>query len=212
VLHDGTAWHEDVEFDFGRHVPAIDLARTSVFSYGDRTLVLYSYESEGPRTRWRVKDIAPTPAIRLAEFELYTGDLGEWEPTYDTRALAELHMLITPLAPNSTGTGGTSDLAFASRWGGILSLDIDDLDALSSEGKVAPIAGPVTHWIPAALGYSTAGSPIINGGGAPAWQFNATCSVSSLPPLSRRPAGSGSAWTCGGSMPVPGTSSSTPGT
>jgi BNR repeat-containing family member len=81
----------------------------------------------------RASCIQCTPALgELREFPLYTGDLGTWEPTVDTAALRdrdELHLLLTEAPPYSRDDPKLTEVDWAARPIGVLSLDHSDLVA-----------------------------------------------------------------------------------
>lgn len=173
--YDGAAWHEDTEDTFGLSgIATLDLARPAVISYGGRTFVIFSREFNGHRSVWRCRDITPTVdgIGRLPEFTLYQGDLGSYEPSFDTRALderGELHMLITPIQPTAAGVTGPSLDEYEQTWGALLSLDVNNAAAAASANPI-PALPSENRWIGANEMYLASGTPTLsNTLGAPAW-------------------------------------------
>lgn len=175
IWHDGAAWHEDVLVDFGWYVAPSEVARPMVFCHDGRTFVLYAMETTA-RTRWLCRDVTPSPASRLPEFELFDVDMAGWEPSFDTRALrerGELHMLATPLQPGRTGVGGVDDAAFVSQNGAVYTFDLSRLPEMSrATVRQEPSE---TMWVGAAAFQPSSGSPTLNGStmGVPAWLLDA---------------------------------------
>ena len=184
VYHDGAAW-QTVNLEARRHyVAPIDMARVSVLSHGDRVLIVYSSDVDRHR-RFRVREITPGATDPIPEFTLIDADLGSYEPSFDTRAASErgeLHMLITPLQDTSDvgAVGGTEDPAYASKWGAVLSLDLDRLGEAADMSRAVAEASKTRHvetiWLPATAFLASAGSPTLNAtaSGVPTWALDTT--------------------------------------
>lgn len=150
---DGTSWHDDfatydLTYAIGTAVTYYDqtIARPMVFCArsgpcAGRTYIVFRTPYNGRRGSIRCLDVTPvnnaTPSP-CPEFSLCDLDLEAWEPSFDTSALNlrnELHMLITPCGSSIGGIYAAEYFAVDNwnpQWGGVLSLDLHQFQAVSA--------------------------------------------------------------------------------
>ncbi|MEQ7011116.1 hypothetical protein ABN028_33550 [Actinopolymorpha sp. B17G11] len=123
-----------------------EVARPGVFcTSDDRAFIIYRMNRD--RLRGAVHILEVTPGAERTDTPICAIDLHAWEPSFDSRAIrdrGELHMLLTPckspdaaLAENKN----VSDTAWTREWLGVLSIDLTNVDEISTVPRIEPVEG-----------------------------------------------------------------------
>jgi BNR repeat-containing family member len=135
--HDGALWRtRDVTTFTHRmetHTPIVDasVARPALACLDDGE-VWATFRATHDGYGGRVVCARCTPGEEPREVTIYTGDLGSWEPSFDTTALRsrnELHLLLTAAPPYALDEDAAPELGWTEQPIGVLSLSAEELSA-----------------------------------------------------------------------------------
>jgi len=147
VWHDGSAWQVDALTQFNRTINLATesgpdlLARAHVAcTPAGETLFIYRAKYDGLRGSIRCIDATLGPA--RSEYSLADLNLGNWEPSLDSRALRERGELVMLLSANvgtynAAGTGLGIN-ALNTQWGGVLIVDLNQTRLLAAGTAAVP--------------------------------------------------------------------------
>ncbi|MGH3878073.1 MAG: BNR repeat-containing protein [Actinophytocola sp.] len=160
---DGAAWVNERLMSWTYKMPLdvsvvnAEVARPVIFcTSAGRTFVLYRMNRDGLRGTVRIREVTPNTSrldASIADLETYA-----WEPSYDTRAVrdrGELHILLTPCRTPDPAIPEYDDQDWTQQPGGILTVDVNQLDSILAGTAALPF-----EWADTAAPPSTIPPPV----------------------------------------------------
>lgn len=159
ILHswwDGSAWLNEKLMDWTYKMPLdvslvnAEVARPGIFCTSEnRVFIIYRMNRD--RLRGAVHILEVTPGADRTDTPICGIDLHAWEPSFDSRAIrdrGQLHMLVTPCKSPDTALDenkNVADTAWTREWMGVLTVDLEYIDEISTVPRIEAIGGADLH-------------------------------------------------------------------